>query len=89
MIVKQFIRKTQSVSSTQWEILPQLPQIFEKNQNTFGNLFETLNCYLVHGKQEILQNPQRLETFIDLAHKSMNSTKASINVHNAEGAIMM
>ena len=37
----------------------------------------------------MLEDPKILEIFIDMAHKSMNTMKDSVNVHNAEGAIMM
>jgi hypothetical protein len=88
MILKQFIRKSKTVTKTQWEILPHLDNIFKKNKNTFGNLFDTLNYYLVYGKEVIAQDPAKVQVFIDLAHKSMNSVAPSVNVHNAEGAIM-
>lgn len=88
MVLKQFIRKTKRVSEHQWVVLPQLTNVFTKNKDTFGSLFETLNSYLTYGKQKILEEPKLLEVFIDLGHKSMNTSKASINVHNSEGAIM-
>lgn len=51
LALKTFIRKTGSVSPTLWTIFPHLTKVFEKSKNTFGNLLDTLNQYLLHGKE--------------------------------------
>jgi hypothetical protein len=53
MNMKQFIRRNQAVSATQWEILQQFPKVLDKNKDAFGNLFDTINFYLKYGKDDL------------------------------------
>lgn len=57
LVLKSFIKKRQSVSPTLWTIFPQLTKVFIKNKHVFGNLLDTLNYYLIYGKDYIAQNP--------------------------------
>lgn len=89
MVIKQFIKKKPGVSQTAWEIMPYLKNIFEKNKKSFGNLLDTLNYYLIYGKDVIGADQVKIQFFIDIANDSLNSTCPSINVHNSEGAILL
>lgn len=50
LVLKTFIKKTKKVSPTIWTIFPYLRKVFEKNELTFGNLLDTFNQFLIHGK---------------------------------------
>jgi hypothetical protein len=51
LVLKAFIKKTKQVSPTLWTIFPLLGKVFEKNKQTFGNLLDTINSYLLCGNQ--------------------------------------
>ena len=53
LILKTFIKKTKTVSQTLWTLFPLLTKIFDKNKKSFGNLLDTINYYLVFGKDQI------------------------------------
>jgi hypothetical protein len=51
MILKNFIRKTETVSPTIFEVLPFIEKVFEKNKQCFGDtLLDTLNYYMIYGR---------------------------------------
>ena len=52
-MLKSQIRKRKEISETMWELFQQLPKVLEKNKHAFGNLFETINYYLIVGKLEL------------------------------------
>jgi hypothetical protein len=56
LVLKSFIKKTGEVSPTLWTIFPHLTKVFEKNKNTFGNLLDTLNQYMINGKTQLAVN---------------------------------
>jgi len=53
LAIKTFIKKSGGVSPSLWVIFPHLTKVFLKSKNTFGNLLDTLNYYLVYGKDEL------------------------------------
>lgn len=53
MNVKQFIRRNKCVSVTQWEIFNQFPKVLSKNNDSFGTMLDTINYYLVYGKNDL------------------------------------
>jgi hypothetical protein len=54
-ILKNFIRKTSKVSDVIYTVLPCLEKVFMKNKKCFGNtLLDTLNYYMVHGRDRLL-----------------------------------
>ena len=53
LMLKSQIRKTKEVSPTMWEVFQYLPKVLQKNKHSFGNLFETINYYLIVGKVKL------------------------------------
>jgi hypothetical protein len=51
MIIKNFIKKTGTVSDIIAKVFGTLEKVFAKNKNRFGDstLLETINCYLIYG----------------------------------------
>lgn len=56
LVLKTFIKKMHSVSPILWEIFPCLLAVFLKNKQTFGNLLDAVNYYLLYGKDQIGAN---------------------------------
>lgn len=53
LTIKSFIKKTGQISNVLWVLFPHLYKVFLKNKRTFGNLLDTLNHYLVTGREYI------------------------------------
>lgn len=93
MIVKRMIRQKKSVSPTQWALLRTFPAVLQKNKDCLGNLLDTVNLYIVHGK-DILTNTGNVEgqaylkIILSLAEQALFSTKGNVSLTNAEGAIL-
>lgn len=89
LALKTFIKKRHSVSPTLWTIFPHLVKVFEKSKNVFGNLLDTLNYYLIYGKEHIAQNRDCMAMLINIAKASMFCTQPNICCNNAEGAMLL
>lgn len=58
MIIKNFIKKTGTVSDTIFNVLPQLEKVFVKNKHCFGDaLMDTLNFYMIYGRDRFVNEP--------------------------------
>ena len=89
-ILKNFIRKTSKVSDVIYTVLPCLEQVFQKNKKCFGNtLLDTLNYYMVHGRDRLIQDKTTVSMLIRIAIESMFTLEPNITVNNAEGAIFL
>lgn len=90
MNMKQFIRRNQAVSSTQWEILQQFPKVLDKNKDAFGNLFDTINFYLKYGK-DALQTSQTavMPVIAHMAEVALFTNKPNVLIKNTEGAVLI
>ena len=73
-VIKSFIQKRGSVSPTLWQMFPHLYKVFEKSKYVFGNLLDTINNYLVYGKDTLMQNKEYVAMLVDIAKKSLFST---------------
>lgn len=61
LMLKSQIRKRKEITPTMWELFQQFPKVLEKNKHSFGNLFETINYYLIVGKVQLAQQPENLK----------------------------
>ena len=55
-------------------------KVFEKNKKTFGNLLDTINFYLLFGKDYIAANPAHLDMIIQMATLSLFGTEPNITI---------
>jgi hypothetical protein len=55
LTIKSFIKKSPSgqISPVIWTLYPHLYKVFQKNKQTFGNLLDTLNHYMISGRDVI------------------------------------
>ena len=89
-ILKNFIRKTGNVSDVIYTVLPCLEQVFNKNKKCFGNtLLDTLNYYMIYGKDRLIQDPTAISMLTRIAIEAMFSVEPNITIVNAEGAIFL
>ena len=89
IILKSFIKKTNRVSPTDWEIFHLFPLVLAKNSDSFGNLLDTINTYLLVGKAEVATNPKILETIAGMANTALFTQKTNQTINNTEGAILI
>lgn len=88
--IKNFIKKTGAVSDTLFQVLPHMEKVFTKNKNCFGDvLMDTLNLYMIYGKERIMSAPGAIEMLLRIADAAMFTTEPSITVNNSEGAIFL
>lgn len=65
VILKNFIKKTSKVSDIIFTVFPCMQNVFVKNKNTFGDtLMDTLNYYMIYGKEKIMQEPNCVRMLI-------------------------
>ena len=88
LVIKSFIKKTKSVSPTLWIIFPYLTKVFNKNKDAFGNLLDSINYYLLFGKEHLALNRENLNVIIDMGRRSLFTLEPTITVNNSEGAIL-
>jgi hypothetical protein len=91
MIIKNFIKKTNSVSDIIFKVFITLEKVFAKNKNRFGDgvLLECINCYLVYGRQRLMQEPGAIEMLVRMADNSLFCIEPSVTVNNTEGALLL
>ena len=90
ILLKNFMRRTCSVSDIVLKVLPCLEAVFMKNKQCFGEvLMETLNTYLIYGSERIAQDPKALEMLVRIGDQAMFTTESSITFNNSEGAIFL
>jgi hypothetical protein len=90
IILKNFIQKTRSVSDIIFKVFPCLENVFIKNKLKFGDiLLETLNIYLIHGRDQMMNNPASIQMLVKIADQAIFTFEPNIIVNNSEGAILM
>ena len=90
LILKNFIRKTNSLSDIIFKVFPCLERVFTKNKNTFGDtLLDTLNWYLVYGSQRIMANREYIQMLFRIADAALFTTEQTVTTNNSEGAIFL
>lgn len=80
LVMKTFIKKSKNVSTTLWTIYPHLMKVFEKNKRSFGNLLDTLNQFLLHGRNEFINDRNKLALLVQMGTLSMFSTESNVTV---------
>lgn len=88
IILKAFIRRNQTVTQVQWELYQQFPKVLEKQKYCFGNLLDTVNYYLMYGKQDMVQHPALIEFTAKMAESALFTMNPNQTINNSEGAIL-
>ena len=87
--LKSFIKKTGQVSPVLWTLFPHLYKVFNKNKKVFGNLLDTINQYMMTGRQEMALNRDFLAMIVNMAKDSLFCVEPTVTINNAEGAILL
>jgi len=62
--VTTFIKLSKTITPAMSRMFPIYPQYFKKHKKMLGQLFLTLNQYILHGQQFFKENPQFIVTLI-------------------------
>ena len=89
MIIRSFIVRTQSITPVMWELFTKFPAILEKNKHQFKELFDTINMYLITGREGFIQNQDMLKVVVQMAATALQTTNPTQSVNNSEGAILL
>jgi len=61
-----------------------MEKVFAKNKNCFGDaLIETLNYYMIFGRQRLLQDPGAIAMLVKLADQALFTLESSVTINNA------
>lgn len=90
IILKNFIKKTGVVSDIILKVFPCMEKVFIKNKCTFGDaLMDSLNYYMIYGRDRIMQEKACLEMLIKIADQAMFCVEPNVTINNSEGAIFL
>ena len=87
-VLTALITRRGSVSENMAKVFPYLTNFFDKYGQSFGSLMQTLNTYIIYGKENFSTNKSWIEIIIKMSVSSMFSTKENITLNNTEGAIL-
>ena len=71
LMLKSQIRKRKEITPTMWELFQQFPKVLMKNKHAFGNLFETINYFLIVGKQELAESQENIKILYLMADTAL------------------
>ncbi len=81
---------TKKVSPAIWRIFNNFPKIIKRYQGMLGHLFPAINQIILHGHQEINQNPETIKILVEMALFSLGPTNKSADEANiSEGALFL
>jgi hypothetical protein len=84
------MKKSKVVSPTLRKIFPFLPKFQLKYKGIFGNLLQTINSYLMYGKDFFENSVSNLQQIFEMANLSMyNKEPPIIMGNNMEGALLL
>ena len=89
LMLKTQIRKRKEVSPTMWEIFQMLPKVLDKNKHAFGNLFETVNYYMIVGKQQLAESPESIKVICQMADTALFTNMPNKTINNTEGTMLL
>jgi len=52
ILIKSMIKKSKKVSPILWEMFDLLPNVLVKNKGQMGDLLDTINYFMIYGKDE-------------------------------------
>ncbi len=83
------MKKSKVVSPTLRKIFPYLPQFQIKYKGIFGNLLQTINSYLMYGKDFFESSVENLSQIFSMAIMSMSRQEEPLMLsNNMEGALL-
>eukprot|EP00357_Protocruzia_adherens_P031356 CAMPEP_0114996878 /NCGR_PEP_ID=MMETSP0216-20121206/14576_1 /TAXON_ID=223996 /ORGANISM="Protocruzia adherens, Strain Boccale" /LENGTH=1103 /DNA_ID=CAMNT_0002361173 /DNA_START=31 /DNA_END=3342 /DNA_ORIENTATION=- len=90
LAITSFMKIRKTVSDNLWVLYPHLPKFYQKYKGMLANLLQTLNCYMVYGKERLANNQPDLEVLVDIGVNALFSEHASLreSIHS-EGAILL
>ena len=78
------IKKSKAVSPVMWEIFDHFPKVVSKAKGQLGDLLDTINAFMVHGKDTFAQRESSIRTYAQIVEQAMFTKKV---ISDCEGAI--
>ena len=67
-----------------------LPKVLSKNNDSFGNMLDTINYYMTYGRDQLVSTHQlHLQTIAQMAETALFTKKPNVIIKNTEGAILI
>ncbi len=63
LLLKSMIKKSQSVTPIMWEMFDHFPKLLTKSRGQLGDLLDTLNSFMIHGKDEFAQREGTIRVY--------------------------
>lgn len=87
--ISALIKKSKTVSPTFMIVFKYLPALHLKYKGVFGTLLQTINYYIVYGKEHFENSKEMLAVLFDMANISLFAKEPPVILsNNAEGAIL-
>jgi hypothetical protein len=91
IVILGIIRKTNTISETQWQIFQILPYLQSKQENSLQSLLKLINLIVIHGKGHLQDSPDKLSSLVSIALQALYSKKSGQikESYNSEGALLL
>ena len=67
-----------------------LPKVLSKNNDSFGNLLDTINYYMTMGRNQLISTHNlQVQTIAQMAETALFTNKPNVIIKNTEGAILI
>ena len=63
LIIKGMIRKRKGVTPLMWEIFDVFPKLLTKAKGQLGDLLDTINSYMIHGREGFAQRESSIRVY--------------------------
>lgn len=84
LLLKSMIRKRKGVTPVMWEMFEHFPKIVAKSKGQLGDLLDTINSFMVYGKQEFAQREGSIRVYAQIVEQAMFTNKI---MSDCEGAV--
>lgn len=63
LLLKSMIKKSKSVTPVMWEMFDHFPKILAKSKGQLGDLLDTLNSFMIYGKDQFAQRDASIRVY--------------------------
>lgn len=85
VLIKSFVKKSKEISPVMWELFDLLPNVVQKNKGELVDLLDTINYFMVYGKEQFAQREMSIRVMAEIIKQAMFTRKI---LSDCEGAIL-
>ena len=85
VLIKTFVKKSKGISPVMWELFDLFPSVVAKNKGQLCDLIDTINHFMVYGKQTFAQRECSIRALAEIIEKAMFTHKI---MSDCEGAVL-